>query len=110
MVLFARNDLLDEAAHRLDAERQGQHVDDERVVLLRAREDVRLHRGAEGDDLIRVDVRQRRALEEPLDEAAHERDARRSSDEHDPVERVCADAGVLERSSAGGARCARPPA
>ena len=66
----ARDQLLDHAAHHLEPERQRHHVEQQHVVAHAvAGEDVGLHRRAERDDLIGIDVGERRAPEQPRDEA-----------------------------------------
>ena len=80
----ARDDLLREAAHGLDAERQRDHVEQQPVLALGlvAGEHVRLHRGAERHDLVRVEVVERIAPEELAHRALDLRHARCAAD-HD---------------------------
>ena len=68
----ARDDLLDEPAHRLEPERQRDHVEQQPVVARRtvAGEQVGLDRRAERDHLVRIEVRERRLAEEFGDRAA----------------------------------------
>ncbi|EIM97742.1 NAD-specific glutamate dehydrogenase [Paraburkholderia hospita] len=85
----ARDDLLGEAAHRFDAERQRNHVEQQPVVAVGAavaREQVGLDRRAERDDLIWIEIGQRRLAEKVFDRAADHRHARRAADEHDAVD------------------------
>ena len=53
----ARQDLVDHAAAHLDAERQREHVEEQHLVALPvAGEEIGLHRRAERDDLVGIDV------------------------------------------------------
>jgi hypothetical protein len=63
---IARDDLLDQAAHRLDAQRQRDHVQQQPVVARGAvaGQQIGLDRGAERDHLVGVDVGVRDGLEE----------------------------------------------
>ncbi len=66
---IARDDLLGQTAHRLDAERQRNHVEQQPVVAVAATvagEQIGLDRRAERDDLIRVEIDERRLAEERL--------------------------------------------
>ena len=85
---IARNDLLGEPAHRLEAERQRDHVEQQPVVvaLAIAGELVGLDRRAERDDFVRIEIGERRLAEELGDRAAHLRHARRAADEHDALD------------------------
>ena len=61
----AVNQLLDDAAHRLEPERQRHDVQQQHVAVGRAaREHVGLHRGAQRDHLVGIDVGQRRPPEQ----------------------------------------------
>ena len=62
----AVDELLDDAAHRLEAERQRHHVEQQHVVACAraAGEDVGLHGRAQRDDLVGIDVGERLAAEE----------------------------------------------
>ena len=65
MVAVARDELLDDAAHRLQPERERDDVEQQHLVLaLAVGEQVRLHRRAQRHHLVRVDVPERLAAEE----------------------------------------------
>jgi hypothetical protein len=85
---IARDDLLDQAAHGLDAQRQRDHVQQQPVVAGGAvtGQQVGLDRGAQRHHLVRVDVRVRDGLEEVADGAADVRHARGAADHHDAVD------------------------
>ena len=87
----AMDQLLDDAAHHLDAERQ-RHDIEQHDLLLAAGEHVGLHRGAERDDLVGIEVAQRLLAEQLAHEVAHDRRARRATDEDHAVELVLAPA------------------
>ena len=87
------------AAHGLDAQRQRHDVEEEHVPPA-AREDAGLDTGAQGHDLVRVDVDQRRPAEDLVDLAADERDARRAAHRDDLADVTGLDARVLERLAA----------
>ncbi|CAK0601456.1 NAD-specific glutamate dehydrogenase [Burkholderia pseudomallei] len=99
----ARNDLLDEAAHRLDAERQRNHVEQQPVVAAAAiaREQIRLDRRAERDDLVRIEIDERRLAEILRDRVADHRHARRAADEHDALDVGRAHLRVAQRLASG---------
>ena len=83
----AMDQLLDHAAHHLEAERQRHDVEQQHVAVSGAAgEHVGLHRGAERDDLVGIDVGQRLAPEQLLHELAHQRHARRAADQDHAVE------------------------
>ena len=102
----AREDLLGDAAHRLDAEREREHVEQEDLALaiVRAREDVGLDRRAERDHLVRVDVAERLLAEELRDVLPDVGHARRAAHEDHPVELLRLEARVAERAPADDAR------
>ena len=99
----ARDDLLDQAAHRLDAQRQRDHVQQQPVVAGRAvaREEVRLDGGAQRDDLVRIDVRVRDRFKKVADGAADVRHARGTADEHDAVDVFHGHVRIAHRLSHG---------
>ena len=97
----ARQDLVDHAAADLDAERQRDDVEQEHLVASPLPgQQVGLHRGAERDDLVGIDVGERLLLEELRDVPAHRGDARRAADEDDAVELLRLEPGVLQRAAA----------
>ena len=75
-------------AHRLEAERQRDHVEQQPVVvaLAIAGERVRLDRRAERDDFVRIEIGERRLAEELGDRAPDLRHARRAADQHDALD------------------------
>jgi hypothetical protein len=97
-----RDDPLDHPAHHLDAERERNHVEQQDVLLqlARARQDVGLDGRADRHDLVGIEARVRGLSEQLRDHPAHERHARRSTDEHDVVDLLGGDAGVGERLAA----------
>ena len=80
-----RNQRRHHAAHRLDAERERRHVEQEQVLDL-AGQHARLNRGADRDDFVRVHALVRLLAEQVLDDRLHARNARRAADEHDFVD------------------------
>ena len=101
----AVNQLLGDAAHRLEPERQRHHVEQQHVVVPgAAREHVGLDRGAQRHHLIGIDVGQRLLPEQLLDEPAHQRHARRAADQDHARQVARLDAGVLQRARSGGAQ------
>ena len=101
----ARKDAIDDTAADLDAERQRRHVEEEHVVgIAVAGEEVGLERGAERDDLVRVDVRKRLLAEHLRDVRAHRGDARRAADQDDAVEDLGLRPGVAKGALARHAR------
>ena len=63
----AQDDLRHHAAHRLDAERQRRDVEQQHLAVA-GDEDVGLHRGAERDDLVGIELAVRRPAEQLLDQ------------------------------------------
>ncbi|ENO96578.1 NAD-specific glutamate dehydrogenase [Thauera phenylacetica B4P] len=94
----ARHDLLDEPAHGLEAERERDHVEQQPVVLVGAvaGEHVGLHRRAERDDLVGVEVGQRLLAEVVRDRALDVRHAGRTADHHHALDLVRREAGVAQ--------------
>ena len=72
-----------------------------------AGEDVGLHRRAERDDLVRVQVGVRRAAEELADPPADVGDARRAADQHDLVDLLRRQLGVAQGGAALVEACGR---
>merc|ERR1719401_1167965 len=93
----AADELGHHATHRLDAQRQRGHVEQQDVLAALATEDASLHRSAVGHRLIGIDAAVRLlAVEEVLDELLHLRDACGATDEHDLVNLVLLQARVLK--------------
>merc|ERR1719401_71305 len=93
----AADELGHHTTHRLDAQRQRGHVEQQEVLATLAAEDSSLHSGAIGHRLIGVDAAVwLLAVEEVLDELLHLWDARGAADEHDLVNLVLLQARVLE--------------
>ena len=88
-----------DAAERLDPERQRRHVE-EQHARDPARQDMRLDRGAEGDDLVGIELAVRGLAEQVLDAASKERHPRRAADQDDFVDVGGNQAGVRERHPA----------
>ena len=84
------------AALGLDAERQRRHVEEQDVLDL-ALEHAALDRGADGDDLVRVDALVRLLADQLLDLRLHGRHAGHAADEHDVVDLRRVEPGVGER-------------
>ena len=84
-----------EAARRRGAAGRGADVAGERIGLARR---------ADGDDLVGVEVGQRRAAEEVVHRLAHERHARRAPDQDDAVDIVARGLGVADDGAHGGNR------
>jgi hypothetical protein len=80
----ARDDALDQPAHGFQAQRQRDHVEQQQVVAAErmARELVRLYGCAQRDDLVGVEVVERRTTEQLRHRALHLRHARGAAD-HD---------------------------
>ncbi len=95
----ARDDLLHQAAHRLDAERERNHVEQQPVFALRlvAGEDIGLHGGAERHHLVGVQVVERVALEEVGHRALDLRHARRTADHHHALHVVDGEPRIAQR-------------
>jgi hypothetical protein len=94
----ARDDLLGEAAHRLEAERQRDHVEQQPVVArcVVAGEQVGLDGRAERDDLVGVDVRQRRLAEKPRHRLPQVGHPRRPAHHNHAVDVGDAQAGIRQ--------------
>ena len=69
------------AAHGLDAERERRHVE-QQLVLDRAGQNRRLHRRAQRDHFVRIQLGVRLGAEQTFDRRAHQRNARRSAHHH----------------------------
>lgn len=79
---IAVDELVHDAAERLDAEAQWHHVQQQRVFAA-AGENVSLDRGSCRHDFVRVQFRVRRAAEERAHSLAHQRHPRRAADQDD---------------------------
>ena len=64
-------------------------------------ENAGLHRRAEGDHFIGIEIGMRAGAEEHFDGAAHHRDAGGAADQHDFIDLLRSDAGVLHAIAAG---------
>ena len=84
----ARNDLLGQAAHRLQAQRQRNHVEQQPVLVLGAiaGEHVGLDRRAERDDLVRIEIVERRLRRKTRHGSLDLRHARCAADHHHAVD------------------------
>ena len=84
----ARDDSLYQSAHRLESERQRNHVEQQQLIGTGvAGQRVGLDRRAQRDDLVGIQIRQRRLAEELTDRRLHHRHARRPTDHHDALDR-----------------------
>jgi hypothetical protein len=85
---IARHDLLDEAPHRLDPQRERNHIEQQPVIVpvAVAGERVRLHGRAQRDDFVRIEVRQRRLAEQFGNRAADFPHPCRAAHEHDTID------------------------
>ena len=92
----ALDQLRQHAALGLDAERERGDVEQQDVLDL-ALEHAGLDRGADGDDLVRVDALVRVLADELLDLLLHRRHAGHAADEDDVVDLSRVEAGVGER-------------
>ena len=95
MVVLLLDELREDTALRLDAERQRRHVEQEDVLHLAAH-DARLDGGADGDHLVRVDALVRLLAEQLGDPLLHGRHAGHAADEDDMLDGRGVDAGVGE--------------
>ncbi len=84
------------AAQRLDAERQRRHVEQQHVLDV-ALQDAGLDRGADGDDLVRVDALVRLLAEELLHHVMDLRHAGHAADQDNLVDLAGRQARVLQR-------------
>ena len=95
----ARNDLFHQPAHRLQAQRERDDVEQQPVVARGAvaGEEVGLHRRAERDDLVRIEVVERLAAEVFGHSTLNLRHARRSADHHHALHVLRPHARVAQR-------------
>ena len=91
----AVDELVHDAAERLDAQRQRHHVEQQQSPPA-AGEDVGLHGRAQRHHLVGVQLGVRRAAEELLDPPADVGDARRAADQHDLVDLLGRQLGVAQ--------------
>ncbi len=77
----AQDDLRHHAAHRLDAERERRNVEQQHLSPA-ADQNVRLHRRAQRDDFVGIQLAVRRAGEQLLDNPTDERNTGGTADEH----------------------------
>ena len=92
---IALDQLGEHAAERLDAQRQRRHVEQQHVLDF-ALEHAALDAGADGHDFIRVHALMRRFVDERMRGFHHARHAGHAADEHEFVDLVGADAGILQ--------------
>ena len=95
----ARDELGEDAAAGLDADRERRHVEQQHLVDLAGQRGA-LDRGADGDHLVGVHALVRLAPEELLHRALHGRHARHAADEDHLADVFGADARVFERAPA----------
>ena len=86
-----------DSAQRLNAQRQRRDVEQQHLFrrLRTARKDIRLHRSAERDNFVGIQIAMRLALEEFFYELTDTRNSRRASDEHGFVDLARRQTGVL---------------
>merc|ERR1719401_2287495 len=93
----AADELGHHTTHRLDAQRQRGHIEQQEILAALAAEDASLHSGAIGHRLIGVDAAVRLlAVEEVLHELLHLWDARGAADKHNLVNLVLLQARILK--------------
>ena len=90
----------DQAAHGLDAERQRRDVE-QQLILNVAGENAGLNGGAEGDHFIGIQFGVRPRAEQLLDCGADQRDAGGAADHHDFIDLLDADAGIWMQARQG---------
>ena len=100
---IARDQHAHDAPQRLDAQGERGDVEQEHVRDP-ARQDVRLHGGAEGHHLVGIELAVRRLPEELLDTTPHERHPGRPSHEHDLAHLIGRESRVLEGKATGAER------
>ncbi len=76
----AQDDFRHHPAHGLDAERKRCHIEQQHVAIA-GHEDVGLHRGAERNHFVRIEIAVRLPAEEICDQTADERNPGRSADQ-----------------------------
>ncbi len=91
--------LLHDAAHGLDAERQRDDVQQQRIAATRQR--LGLERRADRDHFVGIDVGKRRATEECLDLAADQRHARGAAHQHHALDILGTDLRIVQHLAAG---------
>ena len=101
---IARNDFLDQPTHRLDAQRQWNHIQQQPVITGRTItcEQVRLHGSAERDDFVGVNVRQWKRLEIIADRLSHMGHTRCAADQHDAIDITRGQIRIAHRLAASG--------
>ena len=101
----ALDEAREDAAQRLDAERQRRDVEQQQVLDV-ARQHARLHGRADRDHLVRVDALVRLLAEELLHQLLDLRDARAAADQHHLVDLAGLEAGVLQALAHRAPSCA----
>jgi hypothetical protein len=96
---IARQDLRHDAALRLHADRERNHVEQQHVLGLTP-EHARLDRGTDGDDLVGIHAAIRLALEDLLNLGDHPRHASHAAHEHDLIEVGRLESGIFEGEAA----------
>ena len=104
MVVLRSISLVEDAAERLDAQRERRHVQQQHVADL-AGQHARLNAGANRHHLVGVDTLVRLFLvEDALDDRLHGGHARHAADQHHFVDLGRLDPGVIERACTTGSR------
>lgn len=104
--LVARDDALDQPAHRFDAQREGDDVKQQQVLpafgAVVAHELVGLHGRAQGHDFVGVEVGERLAAKQGGHGLAHLRHARGAADHDDALHVLRGQVRVGQRAAHGG--------
>ena len=95
----AKNDLLGESTHRLQTKRQRNDIQQEPILAFGAiaRQDVGLNRGAQCNDLIRIEIVQWRLSEKLRNRLLYLRHPRRAADHHDALDLGRIEPGITQR-------------
>ncbi len=98
---IAVNDLLGQPAHGFNAERERNNIQQQHILTgLVANQHIGLQRGADRDDLVRIDADQGFAFEEFPYPVAHIGNAGRPADHHDLDDIAVVDAGIAQGTAA----------
>ena len=98
----ARDDLLDQAAHGLQPQRERNDIQQQHLrVRLVAHQHIGLDGGTDGHHLVRIDTGKRRATEEVTHPLPHQRHPGRTTHHHHLQHLVGRHLGILERPAAG---------
>ena len=100
---IARDDLFCQTTHRLQPERQRNHIEQQPIVARRTitRQQIGLHRGTQGDHLVRIEIVQRLPPKEIANSALNLRHARRAADHHDALNLIRRQASITQAFSDG---------